>query len=244
MPSCSFGSDPPGPTLTVWPASGLVDDARVDVRVEHLEPDTQVSFALCEEGAASPLDDRCFPYDAVPTVEVGSGAGWTAGADGTVETQLRVYADAYAYDRRVDCRAESCELVVTSDGGVLARAAVSFDRGAALVGPARLSVTPATGLAAGEEVEVRGTGFYAGELVLIEQCAADSTAETCVGGPTERWTADGNGGFVGTFTVRRDASTDHQAVDCLVVDCVLRADRYDFVPEASRDVEAPIALGR
>ncbi|MBL8778875.1 MAG: hypothetical protein JNK12_23290 [Acidimicrobiales bacterium] len=247
LSSCVFDSDPPPPTLSVWPDNGLVDDARVDVRAEHLQPDTQVSFALCEEGAQSVFDDRCFPYDAAPAgeaVEVGSGEGWPVGDDGTAETQLRVYADAYAYDRRVDCRVEPCELVVASDGVVLARAALSFDRGAALVGPARLSVTPATGLAAGEQVEVRGRGFYAGEPVLIEQCAADSTPESCVGGPTERWVADGTGGFVGTFTVQREAATDHQAVDCRSVDCVLRADRYAFVPVASRDVEVAISLER
>ena len=244
VPSCSFDSDPPQPTLTAWPANGLVDDARVDVRAEHLDPDAQVSFALCEAGARSAFDDRCFPYDAAPAGGAEPGQGWTVGDDGTVETQLRAYVDAYAYDRRVDCRVEPCELVVASGGAVLARAAVSFDRSAVLVGPARLSVSPATGLAAGDRVEVRGSGFYAGEPVLVEQCARDSTAETCVGGPSERWVADDTGGFVGTFGVQRQAATDHQAVDCFAVRCVLRADRYDFVPEASRDVEAPIALER
>lgn len=247
LAACSSGATSergPQPTLTAWPSNGLVDDARVDVRAERLEPDTQVSFALCEAGARSAFDDRCLPYDAAPAGEAAPGQGWPVGDDGTVETQLRVYADAYAYDRRVDCRIEACELVVTSVGAVLARAAVSFDRGAALVGPARLSVTPATGLAAGDPVEVRGSGFYAGEPVLIEQCAADSTARTCVGAPTERWVADGTGAFVGTFTVRREAATDHQEVDCLSVDCVLRADRHDFVPVASRDVEALIQLGQ
>lgn len=248
LAACSSGGSSeragPPPTFTAWPANGLVDDARVDVRAEHLDPGTQVSFALCEAGARHVFHDRCFPYDSVPLGTGRSGDGWTVGDDGTVVARLRVYADAYAYDRRVDCRVEPCELAVASVGTVLARAAVSFDRSAVLVGPARLAVSPATGLAAGDRVEVRGSGFYAGEPVLIEQCAADSTVRACVGGPSERWVADDTGGFVGTFTVRRDAATDHQAVDCLWVDCLLRADRYDFVPVASRDVEVPIELGR
>lgn len=232
----------PQPTLTAWPASGLVDDARVDVRAEHLEPGTHVGFALCAAGARSAFDDPCFPYDAGLLEEERPGLGWTVGEDGVVAADLRVHVDAYAYDRRVDCRAERCELVVTSLGAVLAREAVSFDRSAGLLGPARLAVSPATGLAVGDRVEVRGSGFYAGEPVLVEQCAADATAETCVGGPSERWVADEAGRFEGTFLVRREASTDHQAVDCLAVDCVLRADRYAFVPAPSRAVQVPLRL--
>ena len=248
LAACSSGgrSETAGPpaTLTAWPSSGLVDDARVDVRAERLDPGALVSFALCEEGAQAVFDDRCFPYDAVPLGTGSPGQGRTVGDDGTVVTQLRVYADAYAYDRRVDCRVEPCELVVTSGGAVLAGAPLSFDRSAALVGPARLTVSPATGLVAGEQVEVLGSGFYAGEPVLIEQCAADSNPETCIGGPSERLVADEAGRLMATLTVRREAATDQQGVDCLVVECVLRADRYDFVPVAARAVEAPIALGR
>lgn len=232
----------PQPTLSAWPASGLVDDARVDVRAEHLEPGTHVGFALCAAGARSSFDDPCFPYDAGLLEEERPGLGWTVGEDGVVAADLRVPVDAYAYDRRVDCRAERCELVVTSLGAVLARAAVSFDRSAGLLGPARLAVSPATGLAVGDRVEVRGSGFYAGEPVLVEQCAADATAETCVGGPSERWVADEAGRFEGTFLVRRQASTDHQSVDCLAVDCVLRADRYAFVPAPTRAVQVPLPL--
>ena len=234
----------PQPSLSAWPASGLVDDARVDVRAEHLEPGTHVGFALCAAGALSAFDDACFSYDAGFLEEERPGLGRTVGEDGVVAAGLRVHADAYANDRRVDCRSEQCEVVVTRLGAVLARAPLSFERGAALVGPARLVVSPATGLAAGDRVDVRGSGFYAGEPVLIEQCAADSTPETCVGGPSERWVADEAGRFEGTFTIGREAFTDHQVVDCLSVDCVVRADRYDFVPFAFRDVEVPIALGR
>ena len=232
----------PQPTLTAWPASGLVDDAPVDVRAEHLEPGTHVGFALCAAGARSSFDDACLPYDAGLLEEEHAGEGWPVADDGIVVARLRARVDAYAYERRVDCRAERCELVVTSLGAVLARAAVSFDRSAGLLGPARLSVSPATELVAGDRVEVRGSGFYAGEAVLVEQCAVDTTAETCAGGPSERWIADEDGRFEGTFLLRREASTDHQAVDCLAVDCVLRADRYAFVPAPSRAVQVPLRL--
>jgi hypothetical protein len=234
----------PEPTLSAWPSSGLVDDARVDVRAEHLDPEAHVSFALCEAGARSTFDDRCYPYDAALLEEERPGQGRPVGDDGTVVAALRMRVDAYAYDGRIDCRTERCELVVSSVGAVLARAAISFDRGAVLLGPARLSVSPATGLQEGDRVEVRGSAFYAGEPVLIEQCAADSSAETCVGAPSERWVADETGRFVGTFTVRREAATDHQAVDCLAIDCVLRADSVAFVPAPSRTVGAPIRFER
>ena len=234
----------PPPTLTAWPASGLVDDARVDVRAEHLDPGTHVGFALCEAGAQSAFDDRCSVYDARLLEQEHPGLGWRVAGDGTVVAALRARVDAYAYDRRVDCRVERCELVVTALGAVLARAPVSFDRRAEVLGPARLSVTPPTGLAAGDRVEVRGSGFYAGEAGLVEQCAADSTAETCVGGPSERWVADDEGRLTGTFVVQRRAATDFQPVDCLAVDCVLRADRAGFVPLQARSVEAPIQLER
>ena len=244
-----LGFDPeaplgPQPALAVRPSAGLVDGQRVAVRAEHLDPAAHVGFALCAAGARSAFDDRCHVYDAGLLEEEHAGEGRPVGDDGAVVADLVVYADAYAYDRRVDCRVEACELVVTSVGAVLARAPVTFDRRAALRGPARLAVSPATGLAAGDTVEVRGSGFYAGEPVLVEQCAADSTAETCVAGPSERWTADDEGRLSGTFTVRRRAATDHQAVDCLAVDCVLRADRSAFVPAASRSVEAPVVLER
>lgn len=234
----------PSPTLTAWPASGLVDEARVDVRAEHLAPGAQVGFALCEAGARHAFDDRCSVYDAGLLEEEHPGLGWTVAGDGTVVAALRARVDAYAYDRRVDCRVERCELVVTVLGAVLARAPVSFDRRAEVLGPARLTVSPARGLASGDRVEVAGSGFYAGEAVLLEQCAADSTAETCVGGPSERWVADDEGRFTGTFVVRRFAATDFQPVDCLAVDCVLRADRAAFVPLQARSAEATVRVER
>ena len=236
----------PQPTLTVRPAAGLRDGERVDVRAEHLDPGSHVGFALCAAGARSVFDDRCYPYDAGLLEEERAGEGRPVGAAGVVVAELVVYVDAYAYDDRVDCRAERCELVVTQGGAVITRAPVAVEPGAVLLGPARLTATPSspsTGLAIGDRVELRGSGFYAGEPVLVEQCAADSAAESCIGGPSERWIADDEGRFDGTFTLQRHVSTDFQEVDCLVVDCVLRADRYAFVPPLVRQVP-PIRLDR
>lgn len=243
----AFDPDPdadlgPQPAITVRPSGGLVDDQAVEVFAEHLDPGAHVGFALCAAGARSSFDDPCFPYDAGLLEEEQPGLGWTVSGDGVVAAELRVYADAYAYDRRVDCRVEQCEVVVTRLGAVLARAPVAVERGAPLRGPARIAVSPASGLAVGDRVEVRGSGFYAGEAVVVEQCEATAPAGSCVGAPAQRWVADDAGRFAGTFLIRRDAATDHQPVDCREAACVLRADRDDRVPAASRSVTASIRL--
>lgn len=241
----AFDSDAdlgPQPALTVRPSGGLADDEAVRVVAEHLDPGTHVAFSLCAAGARSAFDDPCFPYDAGLLEEEGPGLGWTVGDDGVAAADLHVRADAYAYERRVDCRVEQCEVVVTRLGAVLARAPISVERDAPLQGPAELVVRPSSGLSPGDRVEVRGSGFYAGEGVVLEQCEAAASAASCLGAPAVRWVADDQGRLTGTFSVRRHVLTDHRTADCLAVACVLRADRDDAVPVLSRSVVAPLRL--
>jgi LPXTG-motif cell wall-anchored protein len=88
-----------------------------------------------------------------------------------------------------------------------------------------LVVTPATGLADGQTVEVGGSGFGAGSQVALGECRAGATsdADCSVAGALVA-TADSSGAFTAQFTVSRVLTIGTSTLDCSTVgSCVIAA---------------------
>ncbi|WP_168200881.1 enediyne antibiotic chromoprotein [Allokutzneria sp. NRRL B-24872] len=75
---------------------------------------------------------------------------------------------------------------------------------AASADAASLTITPANGLSDGAAVTAAVSGFGAGEVVLVLECAQPQPGlNVCNSGEPVRLTADGNGNASGRVTARR-----------------------------------------
>jgi hypothetical protein len=167
MPGGAVGADDGnGITVTVVPASGLVDFQVVQVTATGFEP-----FSLHEifECAADAVDESGCDAD-------NSGS---AEADANGEVHLGFIADARIFDasgREIDCRAEipGCKLGV----GLLAElpnsgfAPLGFDPDAPLAVVPTVDLDPATGLADQQVVSVHGAHLSSLFETFAYQCIA------------------------------------------------------------------------
>jgi hypothetical protein len=176
VPGGAVGADDGnGITVTVVPASGLVDFQVVQVTATGFEP-----FSLHEifECAADAVDESGCDAD---------NAGF-AEADANGEVHLGFIADARIFDatgREIDCRAENpgCKLGV----GLLAElpnsgfAPLDFAPDAPLAAVPTVDVTPATGLADQQVVRVQGAHLSSLFETFAYQCIADRvrSSATC-----------------------------------------------------------------
>ena len=215
------------PVMTVTPATDLVRGQVVSVTGTGLGTGDVV---LVECTAAA---DPAFRCDYRTALFVPPDASGAIAANFTVRRFIRGTTD------RIDCASapDACDLVVSAESSaVLARHALAFDPTAPIAHPA-ITVTPSTGLLAGQNVTVTATGFLAGDFVRISECA---TVDPYCSGSGAYVAADANGALSASLTVRlRVTGGTGVVTHCLAVDCIVRA-------ESSSDLEyradAPLAF--
>lgn len=185
------------PTITVTPTDGLTDGAVVHVVAEGLTPGDRLygevcssdpqactSAALRADGPVDEAETRSMTTDSrgVEVFEI-DAVGLLVDSRGRAEGDLTVWqylpgADPGTY---VDCAVSHCSLRL---GGQTAPPTVplAFLPGEGPVAPNAV-VEPADGLAVGDEVVVRGTGFRPGTAVMLTLCAhrGDSLEEGYLG---------------------------------------------------------------
>lgn len=215
------------PTITVTPAADLVRGQVVSVTGSGLGAD-DVVLVECPAGVAPAY--RCDYRTALLT---------TPDASGAIDVGFSVHRFIEGATGRIDCSTapDACDLVVADQGAsVFARHALAFDPTVPVAQPT-ITVTPSSGLLAGQSVTVTGTGFLAGDFVRIRECA---TVDPYCSGSGTYVTIDTNGAFSAPLTVHlRVNDGSGGATHCLAVDCIVRA-------ESNSDLEyladAPLAF--
>jgi Neocarzinostatin family len=179
------------PTLSVSPADGLADGARVQLVGEGYD-----RTALPEASVCATQSSTCWTARSTQTER-----GLPISADGHLKADVIVprFLPGTTPGTYVDCAVSACTLRIS--GGQTAPPPVPLtfvDDGAAPVPPA-ISVAPTSGLAFGDEVVVRGAGFAPGEQVTISLCArqpgADDGWPVCAGADDGTVDVDGDGTF-------------------------------------------------
>ncbi|MGZ4794591.1 MAG: neocarzinostatin apoprotein domain-containing protein [Acidimicrobiia bacterium] len=215
------------PTLSVDPDTDLRRGQQVAVSGTGYSAG-MVTVLQCVAGTTSAID--CDLSDLV---------FFNPAADGTISTTVTVHRVIDGPTGPVDCgsAAGTCELVSADQSAtVLARHPISFDPSEPPPTVA-MTVTPAEGLLAGQTITVDGSGFLAGGLVLVRECAAD--APFC-SGPAAYPTADGTGAFEAQLTVGlRVTDATGATTNCLVVACVVRA---ESLSDGEYSAESPITF--
>jgi hypothetical protein len=202
---------PPPPTLAVAPAAGLADGQTATVTGTGFTPGTEVYVAQCQaEGARFA---RCSRLAGVGLVD----------PSGALQGSVRVRREIGYDEDEVDCAtvAGGCTLETGFgyDGTRHSAVPISFDPAAPPAPGPTLQVSPATGLADGEEVSVTASGFSPGATVAVLGCtslsADDLDLEHCdLSGPVIV-EADVAGAVSTTYAVRSTIATAADGVtDC------------------------------
>ncbi len=199
------------PAITVTPATDLVRGQVVKVTGTDLGTQ-DVVIIECPAGVTPAY-----------SCDLSSFTTTTPDASGAISADFTVHRIVNGSAGRVDCSAatDACDLVVADvNATVLARHALTFDPNATAPQSA-ITVTPATGLVAGQMVSVSGTGFAPNDFIQIGECAVSDLG--CTDG-TSFAGADDTGAFTISFPVRlrvNDGAGSY--THCLAVDCLLRA---------------------
>lgn len=211
------------PTVSVSPASNLVDGQVVEVTGSGFEPGSWTSGSLCANDGGR---QGC-RYFSLP--EIGSSGTLTSSV--TVRAAL---ADSAGSLERVDCRSATavCTFQVWSaDWNQAAPVVLHFDPSAPLLPPPTVSVDPQHGLVDGQVVTVQGSGFTSGDWVWLALCSsgAGPEPEACRELGDGDTYADDDGGFSLPVRLRALIPTgdDEPAIDCRVVACVIRVSTPD-----------------
>jgi hypothetical protein len=238
----------PAPTLTVDPSTGLRDGDAVELHGAGFDPGRGFQVAQCRAGATSFQDCLGNPIY----------FGWSSDDEIRGHFGLRArFRDGN--NHLVDCRVESCSIVIGhGDLGRHAEAVVAFDPDAPLLDPS-ITVSPSTGLRDGDVVTVSGTGWPDDgwvSSVEVLQCPADAFSSfDCF--PAEEATA-GPAGAVEAVPLPETADEAREAmafettlevhtvldlefrglVDCRTEGCIVLAE--DFGGE--RSARAPLSF--
>ncbi len=200
----------PPPTITATPSTDLVDGTTVHVIGSGFAAGSQVQLVSCR----SPFTK----YQDCESPRTYSQAG----SDGTLAAGVYLPAILSTNDgQQVDCRTTACELVATREVYIFeprhtASVPLAFVPDGPLRPPPTLTVTPSDGLVDGQQVQVAGSGFRPGPL-LVSQCTRDtgdgvSVFQRCAGsGYVE---ADENGNVAEALNVAVLERTSAGFSDC------------------------------
>jgi Neocarzinostatin family./Calx-beta domain. len=209
--AATVGAAAASPAITVTPAADLVRGQVVSVTGSGFGADGVV-LVECPTGVTP-----AFNCDLRNMVTA------TPDAAGAIDVSFTVHRIIEGSTGRIDCSSASdaCDLVVADqNAAVLARHALAFDPNAPAPHPT-ITVTPSTGLLAGQSVTVGGTGFAAADSVRVSECA---TIDPFCSGANTFVTTDTNGAFSIPLTVRlRVSDGSGSATHCLAVACIVRA---------------------
>lgn len=223
----------PPPTIAIAPAVDLVDGTLVRVTAAGLVPQSQVLLVQCTASSVE-WEDCEQPRQAQ---EVGSG--------GTLVTDFDVTTILVTNNgETVDCRLVACALVAArqffpSDPRHSASAPLAFRPDGPLRPPPVLSVTPNALLVDGQSVQVSGSGFRPGPIV-VSQCAVgtDDSYNRCSGDAYV--IVDSSGNVLTTLPVAVLAHAFGGYADCRVAPGCTIAARSDSSGRVL--VEAPISF--
>jgi hypothetical protein len=222
----AFDPDGPGgppPTVTVEPATGLIDGQVVSITARGLLPNQGIELNLCPPGA------RGYGFLACHDVFDLSLVGAT---NGEVRMTHAVHARFQpSIGPAVDCRVSACEFVVTWSGNVgnAPAARIELDPAAPLVSP-DLTADRTTGLAARQRIQVTGDGYYPTGFTRVAQCVARPQQDRDACAEDDQLVILDEGGDQTSFTtplvVLRSVFTDGGRVNCARRHCYLAS--YDF----------------
>lgn len=157
---------PPGPTVSVTPATGLVDFQLVRVTGSGFDPGALLEYFECRGGAVSEADCDGFNADFVDADAAGN-------VDFTVPVDARIYLPD---GTEVDCRTDpaGCEIGVgyMLDADLWPEAALGFDPDAPLRPVVTATADPRTGLQDGDVVALHGENLSFREESFAFLCAA------------------------------------------------------------------------
>lgn len=146
------------PTLTVTPATDLVDGQTVRVEGDDWWPDGGPRLQECEVATR-----RCalqeLPLD--------------PDADGHFAVDRVARAYFQTEQGEVNCLVSACEFFI--DFVVEVGVPITFDPDAPLLPPPTITVTPDHGLVDGDVMVVEGTGFSPGDGIYYAECAPGAT---------------------------------------------------------------------
>ena len=201
---------PPPPTITLSPNGALPYRAAVTVIGTDFPPDTPVRLSQCESGVL-----YCS----------GPGAFGVAITDGTgsFSTQLNVARSIRSYSSyppvTVDCGFSPGKCAVHAqsfgDQDAFAEAPLEFDPSAPIP-EVSVTVTPSTGLADFQIVDVHGEGFFPGDQVYVSQCGAgeEPLFEGCGSSFASGATVGEDGTFDTATRVQRSIFSQSGPLEC------------------------------
>lgn len=211
-PDARFASPADTASLTVSPDTNLVRGQTVSLTGSGFGA-TQVFVGQCPAGATQAFS--C------------SNSGlrrFVPDSAGAFSGDVIVHRTSYLTATPLDCASASgaCELVAAnSSGTIVARHSLDFDPTAPLP-QLDVVVTPSTGLLHNQAVSVTGTGYAPGDQLFLRQCA---DGDLYCYGRIVPVTADTNGAFAASFTVRLRVGDGSGGVsNCIVTSCVIRAE--------------------
>lgn len=249
--------------VAATPSSGLDDGQTVRVHGEGFQPDESLGVAMCAIEASAP------EHRGIDACDIAGYASITADPDGSVNLNFTVRRVINAGRiGRIDCakRPERCLVAVGAMGDYDRSGGmpVSFDESLPPLSQPTFGATPASGLADGQEVTLRGSGYPANAPYSVRQCTdrgfcADLTVPGMSGSASSGTaedssdvslpTMDASGSFSATVHVQRHIAGDFlrggvsgQEVDCATAACSLSIVTADL--EDGSYLEAPdVALG-
>ncbi|MDQ1432162.1 MAG: hypothetical protein QOF40_2764 [Actinomycetota bacterium] len=220
------------PTISVTPATALVQGQQVTVTGSNFAPNAFLQLGECLTG-----------FDPSGYCPFNGGSGAQADANGSFSTTFTVkrgVLDFSGYPPSiVDCAGapQKCSINAFSyDGGDSASAPIDFDPSVPIHVPTA-SVSPQFGLPDRAVVAVHSSGFAPGERVLVSQCDGDvPVGGSCTNGPVDIHTADAQGVVDTTLRVHRTLdyfggfyffTTDTANCAAAVGQCVVRVQSID-----------------
>jgi hypothetical protein len=214
-------------TLSVTPDTGLVRGQSVAVSASGL-PAGSVAVLQCGDDSTAAFDCNLSDLTFL-----------TPDATGALSASKTVRRTIPSVGGYRDCAAEAgtCEIAIASTSGqLLARHPLAFDPNAPQP-DSKITVDPATGLVAGQTVNVTGSGFVPGQPVSVRTCATGSSFCNDSGSFI---TSDANGAFSARLTLSlRVHGADNAVTNCLDVACVVRATTSN---DPDFDAQAPITF--
>ncbi len=215
------------PTIVVTPRTGLASGQTLHVTGSGFPAKQDIAGVECRRGTKDPND-----------CDLGNVAFVKSAVDGTFSTTFTAHRTLLVGAGFTDCAPDQCEMLFALAANFKKQATtpLAFDP---TLPPPKVTVTakPATGLLDQQSVAVSGTGFVAGDDIVVAECVA--AVLFC--GPSTDATALADGHFSTPFPVHRILPNAKGArVDCakapgtcelLAVD-VLDVDYHTTVPIA------------
>jgi hypothetical protein len=211
----------PPPSVSVSPDTDLVDRQQVAVTASGFIEGESVIVLEC---AAAHLDSCAQD-------QYGGGYG-QADPTGSIAVGITVRRVILVGDERLDCASApgACVVTVQANGGPRGTAPLAFDDSIPLPPPPSIIVTPDTGLADRQVIDVAGSGFVPHDYVILSQCESGSTpfSSGCASAVYRQAEIESDGTFETTMQVRTKLDTYEPSTgEPRTVDCAAAAGACD-----------------